>query len=246
MIKYLKTPNLPSSSVKYVISGADNSIINAFNSLGIHVIPTYPCGILPMPEQMHADMQCIHTGDNRITVLENCHDLIKALMELGFEVTAYKKPVFPEYPHNVALNACISGDKLICNTKTVAEEIFALFPENKIIHTKQGYTKCSCAVVSNNAIITSDENIAKACADAKIDCLKIRSGYIELKGFDYGFIGGCCGKISKDILCFCGELNTHPDCENIMAFMRNYKAFPESLCSGALNDIGGILPVIEE
>ena len=76
-----------------------------------------------------------------------------------------------------------------------------------------------------------------------IDVLKISAGHIMLDGYDYGFIGGCCGKISSGAIAFCGDLKTHPDSDNICGFLGNYGIKAVSLGSGQLYDTGGILPI---
>ena len=75
--------------------------------------------------------------------------------------------------------------------------------------------------------------------------LKIQKGFISLPGYDYGFIGGCCGKLSKNILAFTGKIESHPDYNNIKDFCRNYNVNVLSLTNDDLLDIGGILPIAE-
>ena len=58
--------------------------------------------------------------------------------------------------------------------------------------------------------------------------------------------GGCCGKISKDILAFTGKLSLHRDCDRIKSFLRNYNIYSLELSNKPLTDVGSILPVIQE
>ena len=73
----------------------------------------------------------------------------------------------------------------------------------------------------------------------------VRKGSVKLKGFDYGFIGGCCGKIAEDTVAFCGNLKTHSDWLKIESFMKERGVYPLCLASGELIDIGSILPITE-
>ncbi|MCR5636802.1 MAG: hypothetical protein K6F76_06485 [Clostridiales bacterium] len=246
MVSYVTDPNLPCGKVNTVIADADDCLINTLRCFGISVIKTQSCKTLPFFEQRHADMQCIHLGNNRIIIAKGCEYLILPLSNLGFDVITADCELKEAYPENVLLNGCIAGDKLICNPSTLSKCVLSLYDENKIIKTKQGYSKCSVAVVSYNAVITADEGIFKVCTDNKIDCLKIKPGYIKLEGVNYGFIGGCSGKLGKDILCFNGDLSTHPNYEDIKSFTRNYGVYTENLGQYELYDIGGILPVLEE
>ena len=68
---------------------------------------------------------------------------------------------------------------------------------------------------------------------------------IQLDGYDYGFIGGCCGFIDKNTLVFSGNVKLHKNYEDIKAFAGNYKVDVVSLSNEMLYDIGGILPVKE-
>ncbi len=243
-IKFVEYANLPTNKVTHVIiSQCANSIIHSLNSIGINTILAEKCNFLNEAECHHADMQCVHLGNNEIFVLSECNNLKRQLEDLKFNVYTTQKRLKKNYPHNVLLNACILGDTIICNPDTVDKEL--LQKHRKVISVKQGYCRCSIAVVSQNAVITADEGIYRSLKNSDIDCLKISTGNIELPGFDYGFIGGCCGKLSKDILAFSGKLESHPNSDNIKAFLRNYNVYSENLNNEKLIDIGGILPVME-
>ncbi len=79
-----------------------------------------------------------------------------------------------------------------------------------------------------------------------IDVLMVEQGDVRLYGYSYGFIGGCCGKISKDILAFTGKLILHRDCDRIKSFLRNYNIYSLELSNKPLTDVGSIFPVIQE
>ena len=68
------------------------------------------------------------------------------------------------------------------------------------ISSRQGYSRCSVCVVSDNAIITADEGICRSAEAHGVDVLKIRPGYIDPPGFDYGFIGGQASKFQTQSL----------------------------------------------
>ena len=87
--------------------------------------------------------------------------------------------------------------------------------------------------------------IYKICVANQIDVLKISVGDILLDGYAYGFIGGCCGLVSKDTLAFSGNVGLHRDFENMRDFTRNHHVELYSLTNEKLYDIGGILPIKE-
>ena len=144
-----------------------------------------------------------------------------------------------EYPENIGFNCVKVGDKLICNKKHTCKSVLEYASENgvQILDVKQGYAKCSTCVVSDRAIITEDESIAKCAALNGIDVLKIRKGHVLISKYDYGFIGGCCGLIEKNLLAFNGNVFVHPDSAEISEFCYKYSV---SLCDRELYDIGSI------
>src|SRR3712207_6103016 len=104
----------------------------------------------------------------------------------------------------------------------------------KLINTKQGYTKCSTAIVNDSAIITSDKNIAKSLQKENIDILLLPPGDIILPGLNYGFIGGACGLIEKNILAFYGSLECYAYGKEVLSFLKKHKVEPIFLSEGKL------------
>ncbi len=165
-----------------------------------------------------------------------------------------------EYPYDVAYNA-ISTDKFfIHNTKYTSASLldYARNAGLEIINVKQGYAKCSCVVVADNAIITADSGIVKSCLAynemiceeyennpeeqslRRIDVLKIEKGHVALEGFDYGFIGGTSGEIDS-VIYFNGNLAAHPDCEKIIDFVKTHGKEVRYFDDYELTDIGSII-----
>lgn len=248
-LTFVTKPNLPQNAVSSVIvSSKYINYIEELSKLGISVIKVSPISEVIGAEKYHADISAIHLGKNDIIVARNNSILINQLNKSGFNVIPSDSKISGSYPECVALNAVISGNNLICKEKSADRELYNYCIQKKlrIINVKQGYARCSTAIVSENAIITSDIGIYNACISNKIDALKIDNGYIRIDGYDYGFIGGACGKLSYDILAFCGKIEEHKDYESIKAFALNYGVRLLSLSNETLFDIGGILPVIEK
>jgi len=246
MEKFIKSPNLPEGKVSYVIvSNRIHSVVQELKD-NFHISVTVPEALpeISGEERFHADMGVCHLGEDSFIVESSNKSVINMLKEKNAkhelcECVTAKMPM---------LNVCITGDKIICN-KNKADKRILSYAESKglkILHTNQGYTKCSSAVVYENALITSDRGIYELCRKNNIDILLISEGNIGLSGYPYGFIGGCCGKLAPDVLAFSGRINNHPDHENIKAFAKNYGVDIISLGSENLYDIGGIIPVTEE
>ena len=244
--KFVSRPNLPENKVGYVImSDIKSNIVSELNAYGITVISSGRLNSITRSEAYHADMCICHIGGERFVASKNIDTEVKSKLEsLGCNIVKSEHTVTAKRP---SLNVCILGNKIICNTKIADKGIIEYSNKSRmsIINVNQGYTKCSSAVINENALITSDESIYKSCIKSHIDVLKISHGYIDLKGYDYGFIGGTCGLIAKDILAFCGDISLHKDYKNIKAFAASYNISLLSLSNEKLYDIGGILPILE-
>lgn len=241
-------PNLPENQVTDVIvSGEYFYVINELNKLGVSTVITSPSIDLPYYERYHPDMQCSYYKKGTLAIPKNKPHFANDIARCGIHIEQTNTELIPNYPYNISFNHLIIGNKIICNKKYTNREIISYCKENKfrIINVKQGYTKCSTAVVTENAIITSDTTIYNNCIKNNIDALKIDSGYISLYGYDYGFIGGCCGKLSSDILAFTGKISEHKNFENIKSFLRNYGVYILELSNKPLLDIGSIIPFKE-
>ena len=152
-----------------------------------------------------------------------------------------------KYPADVIYNAACTGKYFIHNLKYTSPELLKL-AENRgftLINTRQGYAKCSLALIDENSVITSDEGTAKALKNAGLDVLLIEKGYVRLEGYDYGFIGGACGRVGN-VMVFNGNLAAHPDYGRIESFILSkgllLKFFPEY----PLEDIGSVITEIRE
>ncbi len=239
-------PNLPNKKVKTVVlSNINQEIVSNIQGYGIKTIFTDKINSLLPFEQTHADMQFLPINNTTVAVLDNAYKLIENTLKLykTFLKISLNRDI--SYPNNVILNHTILNNNVICLRKNIPTKLLEVYDANnfKIIDTKQGYSKCSICVVSDNAVITSDSSIYNACIKNKLDVLKITKGQIILQGTDYGFIGGCSGKLDKDCLAFTGNIKLHSDYDNIKAFCGNYGVNLLSLSNGDLIDIGSIIPV---
>ena len=138
------------------------------------------------------------------------------------------------------VHATALKDYVICN-KAYTDKTILDSHNKEIINVKQGYSKCNICIVDNNAIITSDNGIAKTVAKKGIDVLKISPGYIELRKLDYGFIGGATGIIDNNMLAVNGDINSHPDSEQIKVFAIKYNVDIVPLKNSNIVDIGTII-----
>jgi hypothetical protein len=244
----LKMPNLPTGPVRAVIlSGENITLAEAFKSQNIEVLFTQNNQNIDAEVSFHADMLCHHIFDCDIILSTEQMFLAGALKSIGFNPIMLRTPLYSPYPYDVALNAARIDKFLICNPKTVSEQILNTSEENKleIICVSQGYTKCSVCIINSRAIITEDEGIQKACEKKGIEVLHISKGSVKLRNHAYGFLGGCTGLIDKNKLAVTGNLSKHSDYKQINEFLMKHEIEAISVLDDELTDIGGIIPIAQ-
>lgn len=244
-MKYIKKPNLPQGKVTLAaISEEAGEAITKLNSLGIKTIRIKKYNKLPEPVSSHADIQFLHMENNSIFHYEH---LFLGEFEEKFNLMSIPEKADKKYPDDVRLNCTIIGNKLICNTKTISRSIleYADYNAMTVINVNQGYARCSICVVNENTIITDDKSIFAAAGNFFNDTQYISKGSIGLNGYDYGFIGGCCGKIDKNIIAFNGAIESHKDYKVIIDCLERNNTECIELSRNKLYDIGGIIPLCE-
>jgi len=198
------------------------------------------------PLSYHPDMFCFNLTENKWIFYDDIYKINKNIIDnLNLNITIAENPKSCEYPRDVGLNAAMFGNNLICNTKYTDKKIleYANQTGKNIIGVKQGYAKCSVCIVDENAIITSDISIYYKSLQNKIDVLLIEKGHIDLDGYNYGFIGGCSGLISQDIMAFTGNIELHPNYCDIKNFCEGRGVEVVSLSHKKLYDYGSLFRI---
>lgn len=246
MIGFVKHANLPQGNVRSIICGELCDELNAyFDSIGIERLTIGPNVHIDPAVKYHADMAVLHMSNGEIIIDRNQQELGRVLKEKGFSVFYTTEPIKGEYPEDIALNFAVVGDKLFGKFAFADKTVLSLGERLEKINVKQGYCKCSCLIVDDNAFITDDSSIYNEAVKFGLDCLLISKGDVALPGHEYGFIGGASGKISKSEILFFGDITKHRDYKKISDFIEKHGCkiissdFP-------LTDFGGIIPVFEE
>ena len=245
-MRYVEKPNLPQSRVVLAaISESAGESIKKLNSLGIETVNIKSSYFLPEPINSHADIQLLHIGSN--IIFSQKEHSFEGLEKKEFNIKNIKESPNIKYPHDVRLNCAIIGDKIICNKKTVSANVleFAESAGLTIINVNQGYSRCSICVVDEKSIITDDKSIFESAQNFFDDTLYVSKNSIRLSGYNYGFIGGCTGKIDKNKIAFNGRIDSHEDHNKIIDFLADHNTVIIELNNERLTDIGGIIPLCE-
>ena len=251
MMRFVETPNLPVCADTIIIGEKYCNILqNDVKNLGINVLPMPDNPYVDGRLSGHADLSVLHLGGDRLLLAPYLKEseLSHQLKNRGFGLQFADIEQSSLYPNDAQMNVCILGDKVIYNPKTVPNTIvkYLTFSDRAVqIISRQGYSRCSVCVVNDNAIITADEGISRGAEEHGIDVLKIRPGYIDLPGFDYGFIGGASFKISDTKLAFTGKLDRHPDAKRIIDFASLHNVEIVYITDKSVFDIGGAIPITE-
>lgn len=234
-------------NVAIVDKRADEKTIYSLEKAGLYVIPTTVIKGLYDAVATHADMQIHYLGSNKFICAPETFLHYKKLLPDEFTLLTGSVQVGSEYPHDISYNAAVLNDFVICNAAYTAIEILSEYKcmNKNILNVRQGYSKCSTAIVTGNAVITADTGIYKTSVDNGIDALKITSGNIKLRGMEYGFIGGATGLIAENVLGVNGNIYTHIDSDNIKAFCNKHNVELVPLKDGILEDIGTIITNIQ-
>jgi len=211
--------------------------------LGYEVLPLPAWDKLDLPVSAHPDM-LMFMWDKKIITHKEYYPIARKtfdrLRDRGYEMILSEQKISSKYPYDVPLNCAAVGDFLVANKKTVSPLVLnEVSPKASLLHTNQGYTKCSTFIVDENSVITADRSIAEICGTAGIEVLKIREGNVRLDGYDYGFIGGT-GGIDRDLVFFAGDPSYHPDGKAIIKFCEEHKKKVIALADIPLLDVGTI------
>jgi len=160
----------------------------------------------------------------------------------NYEIHSINSHLADRYPLSVCFNAKYCNNLLIHNLVMTEPQIMTYVLENNIktIHTKQGYTGCSLLLLNEAAGITSDRGLFQTLSEKAIDILLIQKGFIELKGFSYGFIGGASFVIGKTVY-FNGDLSLHPDAKTMLDFLKKKGYEAVMVPKKPLKDIGSAI-----
>ena len=251
MMRFVETPNLPVCASTVIIGEKYCNILqNGVGKLGINILSMPDNPYVDPRLSGHADLSVLHLGGNRLLLAPYLKrsSFSQQLEDRGFDIRFADIEQSALYPNDAQMNVCILGNKVIYNPQTGSDAIvkYLTIGNGAIqISSRQGYSRCSVCVVNDNAIITADEGICRSAKAHGVDVLKIRPGYIDLPGFDYGFIGGASFKISDTKLAFTGRLDSHPDAERITEFASLHNVDIVYITDKPAFDIGGVIPITE-
>lgn len=199
----------------------DMEIIKNLQELNIKVVYTKENRYLDVPINGHPDMVIFKYNNSTIIVPPSEYEYYcKELMGCNINIIKGVKYLQAKYPDNIPYNAVRINNCILHKLDYTDHNIIKLAKENhlKLIDVKQGYTKCSILNMQNNGLITADANIYNKLTNNGFDTLLIKPGFVDLEGYNYGFIGGASGFIDNTIY-LTGNIENHPNKSEIKEFI---------------------------
>ncbi|MDP4180796.1 MAG: hypothetical protein Q8942_06865 [Bacillota bacterium] len=248
-MNYSIIPNLPHSKVKMLIIDAriNQRIQSSLSEMNIGLLKTARIPNVYDAISYHPDIMLHHVGGKKLVYAPGLDEsLLNTLLSHGFHMIKGLTELTSAYPGDIAYNAARVGNFVIHNTKYTDPILRAELEKESVefIHVKQGYSKCSISIVDENAIITSDQGIAKESEKKGINVLLIEPDEnIILPSLNMGFIGGCTCKIDKNTLAITGNYLKLKESEKIEEFLMSRGISIVSLSDDKPLDVGSLIPI---
>ncbi len=197
---------------------------------------------LPAPISSHPDILFYPLPSGKILVGADYYNANRTFFDsLGLDLVLGSRTPCGAYPDDVIYDCLGVNDVLYGREGSVSEDILPYY--SHFVPVKQGYARCSVALLGGGCAVTADKGLSFAMKKNGIDVLDIRSGFISLSGYDSGFIGGSGAALGGGIYGFFGDIYSHPDGEKIVEFAFNHRIKAVSLSDEPLSDNGGLLIV---
>lgn len=244
--RFLNNPHIPENKVTTVFANIDDfALKKALSDQSVKVVDVVQNPLLDTPVSKHADILANYIGKSVFLTDKYQAELCQLIKKFGGK-SVFVDNIKSPYPNDCLLNFADIGDYIVCNKSIMSKDIIRYLPNKEIIDVNQGYTKCSICICKHNTVITDDISVFNAVSRyGNINSLLIEKGSVAIQKYDYGFIGGCCGLIDKELLVFNGDLSTHIDFQKIQKFLYNNGISYIDIKNKPLTDIGGIIPIIE-
>ncbi|MBQ3880265.1 MAG: hypothetical protein II727_08145 [Oscillospiraceae bacterium] len=262
MVRFVERPNLPKNDVKLLIIGGKYKNRLHFSDESMMLMSAPDSSALEDAVSGHIDMQAVHLDRKNLLVSPNLYCKALTLYDSNLQIEKFKRCKAEglyinvkigdtenqqDYPKCAAYNVLLLGKYAFYNPACVDPRLETeIWIRYKPVFVKQGYARCSCCIVNDHAVITADRGMLKALESCGIEVLAIEPGFIDLPGYEFGFIGGASFKLSSDKLAFTGSLDRHPDKDRILVFLQKHHVEPVYLSGEPIFDIGSAIPLIEE
>ena len=218
----------------------DEECITNLRHNGFSVIAAPLTDLVDTPVSGHPDIQMFIHEKNLFVHPDIDKKFIKSI-EGYVNVIQCSTKLKKNYPDDIPYNIALVGDYAI-HRKGFTDKIIQDYLLNcgiDIVDAKQGYAKCSTLIIDDKSIITSDRSINDAAKSVGIDALLISAGFIDLPGYNHGFIGGASGSFCG-VIYLTGSIDHHPDRAEIESFIESKNMQLKILSNKRIVDAGSL------
>ncbi|WP_099203087.1 DUF6873 family GME fold protein [Miniphocaeibacter massiliensis] len=201
---------------------ASEELKKLLKDLNIETIKTLPNTFLDVPVNDHPDL-VVHPIDykNILVCREYFNYYHKKLSKYDINVFSSKNYLEKNYPKDIYLNVSRVGryffHKKDCIDENLNEQLIKHY---KPVNVKQGYAKCSTMIIKNETVVTTDLKLHEKYLNLGLKSYLLPPDFINLPGYDTGFIGGTCGNIGKDEIIFYGNLEKYRYSDKLLKILK--------------------------
>lgn len=229
-----------------IVDSAYYDIIrDKLGEFNIKVYPSFESKILKGAVKTHPDMSLFKYDEETLIVSRESFDYYNEIFK-GTKINIINADEDPheKYPSDVKFNALRVGNHLICKKDVCAKSIIKRFDDNKIINSSQGYVKCSIIDVGSEYFVSDDKYLYEIIKSLGKKCILLDKGFVKIKDYDYGFIGGSSG-YARDKIFLTGKIINEANRIRLEEFAREINKELIYLTEYDIFDIGTLI-IMEE
>lgn len=215
------------------------------NKFNINSFPSFESRILKRAVKSHPDMSLFKYDDETLIASRESFDYYNEIFK-GTKINIINANEDPleKYPSDVKFNALRAGEHLICKSDVCAKCIIKRFDEAKIINSSQGYVKCSIIDVGSEYFASDDKYLYEIIKSLGQKCILLDKGFVKIKDYDYGFVGGASG-YARDKIFLTGKIINEANRIRLEEFAREINKELIYLTEYDIFDIGTLM-IMEE
>lgn len=215
------------------------------NKFNINSFPSFESRILKGAVKSHPDMSLFKYDEETLIASRESFDYYNEIFK-GTKINIINANEDPheKYPSDVKFNALRAGEHLVCKKDVCAKSIIKRFDEGKIINSSQGYVKCSVIDVGSEYFASDDKYLYEIIKSLGKKCILLDKGFVKIKDYDYGFIGGASG-YARDKIFLTGKIISEANRIRLEEFAREINKELIYLTEYDIFDIGTLM-IMEE
>lgn len=220
-------------------------LLDKLNKFNINSFPSFESKILKGAVATHPDMSLFkYDEETLIASRESFAYYNEVFKATKINVINANEDPLEKYPGDVKFNALRVGEYLICKKDACADDIMNRFDEGKIINSSQGYVKCSVIDVGSEYFASDDKYLYEIIKSLGKKCILLDKGFVKIKDYDYGFIGGASG-YARDKIFLTGKIINEANRIRLEEFAREINKELIYLTEYDIFDIGTLM-IMEE